>query len=292
MGVMCIGYVSLKVMDMDVVVWYYENVLGMKIIMKDKVGNVYFKCWDEWDKYLVILILLDQVGMNYLVYKVEKEVDFEVLQQKIEVWGVKIIMFDEGILFLIGCMLQFKLFSGYEMCLYVSKEFVGIDVGNINFDFWFDGFKGVGVYWLDYCLLMCEMNFEVGINIVVDNICFMIEVLDFFLIEQVLVGFEGNMQVVIWMVCIIMLYDIVFVGGLCSGLYYIVFFLDLWYDVFKFVDVMVKIKMCIDVVFICYGIMCGEMIYFFDLSGNCNEIFVGLGYLVQCDWLVMIWIED
>ena len=50
MGVMRIGHASLKVMDMDAAVRHYENVLGMKTTMKDKAGNVYLKCWDEWDK--------------------------------------------------------------------------------------------------------------------------------------------------------------------------------------------------------------------------------------------------
>ena len=55
MGVMRIGHASLKVMDMAAAVKHYENVLGMKTTMQDKAGNVYLKCWDEWDKYSVVL---------------------------------------------------------------------------------------------------------------------------------------------------------------------------------------------------------------------------------------------
>ncbi len=43
MGVMRIGHVSLKVMDMAAAVKHYTEVLGMKVTMEDKSGNVYLK---------------------------------------------------------------------------------------------------------------------------------------------------------------------------------------------------------------------------------------------------------
>jgi catechol 2,3-dioxygenase-like lactoylglutathione lyase family enzyme len=47
---MRIGHASLRVMDMAAAVRHYERVLGLKKTMEDKHGNVYLKCWDEWDK--------------------------------------------------------------------------------------------------------------------------------------------------------------------------------------------------------------------------------------------------
>ncbi len=87
MGVMRIGHASLKVMDIDAAVKHYENVLGLKTTMKDKAGNVYLKCWDEWDKYSLILTPSDQAGLNHVAYKVEKESDLDELKTKIEAWG-------------------------------------------------------------------------------------------------------------------------------------------------------------------------------------------------------------
>jgi catechol 2,3-dioxygenase len=55
MGVLRIGHASLRVMDMAAALHHYEKVLGMKVTMQDKAGNVYLKCWDEWDKYSLIL---------------------------------------------------------------------------------------------------------------------------------------------------------------------------------------------------------------------------------------------
>ena len=51
MGVMRIGHVNLKVMDMEAAVKHYRDVVGMYVTMEDKAGNVYLKCWDEWDRW-------------------------------------------------------------------------------------------------------------------------------------------------------------------------------------------------------------------------------------------------
>ena len=82
MGVMRIGHASLRVMDMDAALKHYEKVIGLNVTMKDKVGNVYLKCWDEWDKYSIILTPSDQAGLNHVAYKVEKDSDLDELKTK------------------------------------------------------------------------------------------------------------------------------------------------------------------------------------------------------------------
>ena len=121
MSVMRIGHVSLKVMDMAAAVKHYENVLGMKKTMEDKAGNVYLKCWDEWDKYSVQLMKTDSAGMDHVAYKVEHDADLDALQKRIEAAGVKTTMLPEGTLPSTGRMLQFKMPSGHEMRLYAMK---------------------------------------------------------------------------------------------------------------------------------------------------------------------------
>ena len=81
MGIARIGHVSLRVMDMAAAVKHYEKVLGMKKTMEDKHGNVYLKCWDEWDKYSLVLTPSDQAGMNHVAYKVENDADLDALQK-------------------------------------------------------------------------------------------------------------------------------------------------------------------------------------------------------------------
>ncbi|GAB3366919.1 MULTISPECIES: catechol 2,3-dioxygenase [Giesbergeria] len=292
MGVLRIGHISIRVMDVDAAVKHYEEVLGLKTMMKDNAGNVYLKCWDEWDKYSLILTPSDRAGINHVAFKVQDDADLDALKTRIEAWGTKTQWLEEGALPSTGRMLQFNLPSGHEMRLYAMKEYVGTDVGTLNPDPWPDGIRGAGAHWLDHCLLMCEMNPEAGINKVEENTRFMKECLDFFLTEQILVGPEGNMQAATWMARTSTPHDIAFVGGPVNGLHHIAFFLDSWHDVLKAADVMAKKKVKIDVAPTRHGITRGETIYFFDPSGNRNETFAGLGYLAQPDRPVTTWSED
>lgn len=291
-GVMRIGHASLRVMDMAAAVRHYENVLGMKRTMEDKHGNVYLKCWDEWDKYSLVLTPSDRAGLDHVAYKCEKESDLDDLKKRIEAWGIRTTMLDEGTMPSVGRMLKFNLPSGHEMRLYATKEFVGTDVGSTNPDPWPDGLKGAGAHWLDHCLLMCELDPEKGVNTVADNTRFMKEALDFYLTEQVVVGPGGAIQAATWMARTTTPHDIAFVGGPRSGLHHIAFFLDEWNDVLKAADVMAKNKVKIDVTPQRHGITRGYTIYFFDPSGNRNETFAGLGYLAQRDRPVTTWTED
>ena len=292
MGIMRIGHASIRVMDMATAVKHYENVLGMKKTMQDKDGNVYLKCWDELDKYSLILTPSDQAGLNHVAYKVEHDSDLDALQKRIEAYGIKTEMLPEGTLPSTGRMLKFKLPSTHEMRLYAMKECVGTDVGSVNPDPWPDDLKGVGVHWLDHCLLMCELNPETGVNKVAENTKFVMECLDFHLAEQVMVGPGNAIQAATWLFRTTTPHDIAFVGGPRNGLHHIAFFLDSWNDLLKAADVMAKTKTKIDVSPTRHGITRGETIYFFDPSGNRNETFAGLGYLAQPDRPVITWTED
>jgi catechol 2,3-dioxygenase len=292
MGVLRIGHVSIKVMDMAAAVNHYENVVGMTKTMEDKAGNVYLKCWDEWERYSIMLTPSDQAGMNHVAYKVRKEADLDSLQKKIEAHGIKTVMLPEGTLPATGRMLQFNLPSGHEMRLFATKEVVGTEVGNLNPHPYPEVKKGAGAHWVDHVLLMCEMNPPAGINTVEANTKFMSEVLDFYLVEQVTVGPGGAMQAATWMSVTNTPHDIAFVGAPTSGFHHVSFFLDSWHDVLHAADWMARKKVKIDVAPTRHGITRGETIYFFDPSGNRNETFAGLGYLAQPDRPVTTWTED
>ncbi|MBI5907623.1 MAG: catechol 2,3-dioxygenase [Burkholderiales bacterium] len=292
MGVLRMGHASIKVMDIAAAVNHYEKVLGMKTVHKDSAGNVYLKCWDEWDKYSLILSCSDRAGLNHVAYKVEHDADLDVLKKRIEDYGIKTEMLGAESLPFVGRMLQFNLPSGHEMRLYAKKELVGTDVGSLNPDPWPDDIRGAGAHWLDHCLLMCEMNPDKGINKVAESTKFMMEVLDFHLAEQVVVGPGGSIQAATWLFRTTTPHDIAFVAGPRQGLHHIAFFLDGWNDVLKSADVMAKNKVKIDVAPTRHGITRGETIYFFDPSGNRNETFAGLGYLAQPDRPVTTWDEE
>lgn len=292
MGVMRIGHASIKVMDIDAAVKHYENVLGMKTTHRDANNNVYLKCWDEWDKYSVILTPSDRAGLNHLAYKVEKDSELDVFEKRIKDYGIPVEKLPEGALPLCGRSIRFNLPSGHEMFLFAKKEFVGKDVGTLNPDPWPDDKRGAGAHWLDHCALMCEVNPEKGINKVADNAKFVIDTMDFQLGEQIVVGPNGSIQAAAFVFRSSKPHDLAFLIGPSSGLHHISFFLDSWHDVLHAADVMAKNRVKIDVPPTRHGVTRGETIYFFDPSGNRNETFAGLGYLSMPDMPVITWTEE
>ncbi len=292
MGVMRIGHASLRVMDMEAAVKHYVDVVGMYKTMEDKAGNVYLKCWDEWDKFSVILTPSDRAGLNHIAYKVEKDSDLDELQAKVEAYGISTTMLPEGTLPSTGRMLQFQLPSGHDFRLYAMKEYVGTEVGTTNPDPWPDNIHGAGAHWLDHTFLVCPFDPETGVNKVAETATFFQEVLDFYLTEQVMVGPEGNIQAIAFVTRTSTPHDLALGPGPECGLHHISFFMDSWADVLKAGDVMGKNGTKVDTAPNRHGITRGETIYFFDPSGNRNETFAGLGYLSQRDRPVTTWTEE
>ncbi len=292
MGVMRIGHISIKVMNMAEALKHYENVIGMKVTHTDAAGNVYLKCWDEWDKYSVILTASNQAGFNHVAYKVTDDFALVNLTQKVRDYGIKVEELPAGSLPGCGRMVKFNMPSGHEMRLFAEKDMLGTDVGSTNPDPWPDDLRGAGAHWLDHCLLMCEMDPERGVNTVVDNKQFFIKALNFFETEQVVVGPNGSIQIACFLSHSSKPHDIAFVAAPTSGFHHLSFFLDSWHDILKAGDVMAKNRTRIDVAPTRHGITRGETIYFFDPSGNRNETFAGLGYQAQRDKPVITWTED
>ncbi|MDZ7809436.1 MAG: catechol 2,3-dioxygenase [Arhodomonas sp.] len=247
MGVMRIGHINIRVLDMDAARHHYENVLGLLPVDEDAEGNVYLKGWDEWDKYSVILTPADHPGMRHIAYKVESDADLDTFRQRISDYGMEVEECAPGALRDCGRSLRFELPSGHIMYLYAEKTFVGKAVGTTNPDPWPDGLKGAGAHWLDHALLMCELDPEAGVNKVAEATDFMEKVLDFKLTEQVMVGPDGDVQAATWLTRTTTPHDIAFVGGPVKGLHHCAFFLDEWSDVLKAADVMAKNKVKIDV---------------------------------------------
>lgn len=292
MGVMRIGHINIRVLDMDAALHHYGKVLGLEQTDMDQAGNAYLKGWDEWDKYSVMLTPADRAGMNHIAYKVESDSDLDTLGKRIRDYGIDVEEVGAGELPYCGRSIRFWLPSGHLMYLYAEKEFVGKTVGTTNPDPWPDSIQGAGVHWLDHALLMCELDPEKGVNKVAEVTKFMQDVLEFKLTEQVMVGPDYSVQAATWLARTTTPHDIAFVGGPVMGLHHCAFFLDEWTDVLKAADVLAKNKVKIDVTPQRHGITRGTTSYFFDPSGNRNETFAGLGYLAQPDMPVVTWTEE
>ena len=77
-AVMRLGYVHLRVTDLEEARNHYSNTLGMEVVHEEP-GKLWLKCWDEWDHHSLV-IEEGGVGLVKLGYKVESHdalADFE-----------------------------------------------------------------------------------------------------------------------------------------------------------------------------------------------------------------------
>lgn len=222
--------------------------------------------------------------MDFMVFKVVDDIIFESLIVDIEVFGLEVIYKVVGDLKDCGCCIQFIVFFGYVFELYVDKVYIGKwGVEEINLEVWFRVFCGMKVVCFDYCLLYGDELVKIY-DLFVD-------VLGFYLVEQVF-DFDGN-WIVQFLMLLMKVYDIVFIQYEEKvKFYYVLFYFEIWEDIFCVVDFISMINIFLDIGFIWYGIIYGKIIYFFDLLGNCNEVFVGGDYM-YFDYNFIIWkVED
>ena len=128
MGVMKIGHVNLRVLDMAAARNHYENIIGLIVTDEDKDGNLYLKGWDEWDKYSVILSPSDHAGMDHVAYKVENDADLDTFTKSIEAYGIRVEQLAVGTLIDCGRAIRFQLPSGHTPCVYLQKKCLWVKV--------------------------------------------------------------------------------------------------------------------------------------------------------------------
>lgn len=292
MGIMRLGHASLYVMAIDEAVRHYTEVVGLIETARRDDGSIYLKGWDEWDKYSVVLVPSDRAGLRDIAFKVERPQDLDYFRDRISESGISVENVEAGTVAFCGSALRFHLPSGHCTYLYAEKECVGRSVGALNPEPWPEGVKGGGGRWLDHVMLIAEFDPPSGINKVAENVEFFTDVLDFKLVEQLVVGPESDVQVAAWLTRTSTPHDIAFGAGPTPGLHHASFFVESWNEVLHAADVLAKHRVPVDVSPQRHGITRGPTTYFFDPSGNRNEIFGGLGYLAQPDMPTITWNES
>ena len=86
-------------------------------------------------------------------------------------------------------------------------------------------------------------------------------------------------------------HDIAFIKGPNGKLHHFAFHLGDWNDILKAGDIFSMDDVPIDIGPTRHGITRGVTIYFFDPSGNRNEVFAG-GYRTGPDFPTITWTED
>ena len=93
-AVIRLGYVHLRVTDLEEARNHYSNTLGMEVVHAEP-GTLWLKCWDEWDHHSLVLEE-GGVGLVKLGYKVEDADALTDFEQRAQTFGVTTGRFSAG----------------------------------------------------------------------------------------------------------------------------------------------------------------------------------------------------
>ncbi|MDI9848867.1 catechol 2,3-dioxygenase [Rhodoblastus sp. 17X3] len=290
-GVLRPGHVALRVLDLEAALKHYRDVLGLDVTARDeKTKRVFLKAWDEHDHHSVVLREADQSGMDYMGWKVDSSATLKQLAADIEKSGLCSDMkwIPAGEHPHTGERFRFTVPTGHAMELFAEKDDVGNDCGtdgaNVNPDPWPDGLHGISPSRFDHCLLYGD-----DLDGVVKLFT---EVMGFGVAEKVMAGPDNDFMIGVFLTCSNKAHDVAFIRQPAKGkFHHASFHLDSWEQVLRAGDILSRTKTSIDIGPTRHGITRGQTIYFFDPSGNRNEVFSG-GYIWYPDKPTITWTEN
>ena len=276
-GVLRPGHVALRVLELEPAVKHYRDVLGLEEVTRDDKGRVFFKAWDEHDHHSVVLREADEAGMDYMGWKVDSPATLKKLAGDVEQSGLctDLSWIPAGEHPATGERFRFTIPTGHVMELFAEKGIVGNNCGtdgeNTNPNPWPDGMKGIAPSRFDHCLLYGD-DLDGTVKLFT-------EVLGFGLAEQVMAGEDKSFMIGAFLSCSNKAHDVAFIRQPVKGKFHHASFeLGSWEKVLHAGDILSRTKTSIDIGPTSHGITRGETIYFFDPSGNRNEVFSG-GYI-------------
>jgi catechol 2,3-dioxygenase len=264
------GHVQVRVLDIDEAVQHYTELLGMIETDRDDQGRVYLKAWTEVDKFSLILREADEPGCDFMGFKVIDEAALNQLEKDLVAHGLEVEHLPAGELKDCGRRIRFTVASGHAFELYADKEYTGKwGVSDVNPEAWPRGLKGMKAVRFDHCLFY-------GPNLAAVYDVF-VNVLGFHLAEQV-IDPEGT-RIAQFLTASMKEHDIAFIHSDKPGqFHHASFFLETWEDVLRAADLISMTDTSIDIGPTRHGLTHGKTIYFFDPSGNRNEVFCGGDY--------------
>ena len=281
-GVLRPGHIVLRVLDLEAAVKHYTQSIGLYETGRDAEGRVFMKAWDEFDHHSVILREADEAGMDYFGFRVDSEASLEDFAAKLTAsplardceWR------PAGEQLHTGRRFQFTIPTGHRIELFATKDKVGNMVGNDNPDPWPDDLRGMAPSRFDHALLYGR-DIDGTLELFRD-------ILGFDLAEQV-VGPDGKFLIGVFLTCSNKAHDIAFIRSEHDNrLHHASFILDNWNEVLRSADIISKRDISLDIGPTRHGITRGQTIYFFDPSGNRNEVFSG-GYIWYPDRPTITW---
>jgi catechol 2,3-dioxygenase len=270
-GVLRPGHIQLRVLDLEASVEHYVELLGLHETDRDEQGRVYLKAWSEVDKFSLVLREADEPGMDFMAFKVVDDATLESLTADIENFGLKVTHKAAGDLKDCGRRIQFTAPSGHVFELYAEKAYTGKwGVEETNPEAWPRALRGMKAVRFDHCLLYGDE--------LAKTYDLFVDVLGFYLAEQVLDP-DGN-RIAQFLTLSMKAHDVAFIQHEEKAkFHHASFYLETWEDILRAADLISMTNTSLDIGPTRHGITHGKTIYFFDPSGNRNEVFAGGDYM-------------
>jgi catechol 2,3-dioxygenase len=281
-GVLRPGYIQIRVTDIDAAVTHYVDRVGLHEVSREADGRVYLRAWDEFDRHSVVLRPADMPGMDYVGFKVASDAELDALAHRIEASGINIEEVAAGEQPGLGRRISFTVPTGHRIELFAEVTLSEDGPMTSNPELWREEPHGMRVTRFDHCNLH-------GPNIDA-TVKFFTEVLDFSLSEAAQTP-DGGIAAA-FLSCSNKAHDIAFIRRDEPGkFHHAAFWLDSWHEVGNAADIIARYDISLDIGPTRHGITRGQTVYFFDPSGNRNEVFSG-GFIYYPDNPQRVWSVD
>jgi len=284
MGVVGLGYVHIRATDLAESAKYYGETMGLLPVLETP-GKAYFKGWDEWDHHSFV-IEEGGVGVVKVGFKTTDAADLDEIERKAQTFGVSMSRMSKGENPEVSDGLRITLPSTHIVEVYHEQTVLGPSVGTVNPEVWPQGLKGIGVPRLDHALLGAD---DPGLNE-----RFFLDVLGFFRTECVVPDLDHEDTILAsWLAVGNRGHDVAILGGpgFNGKLHHVGFQIEDWSAILHAAQTLSMARVPIDYGPGQHGITRGKTIYFFDPSGNRDEVFAD-GYVTRRDRKGFVWTAD
>jgi catechol 2,3-dioxygenase len=275
------GLLQLRVLDLQAAKTQYIDRIGLQFVGEDGDGRIYLKAYDEFERHCLVPREADEAGCDFMAFRVASAADLDSFEKRVSDYGYGVDHVPAGEQPGVGRRIGFMLPSGHRIELHADIDMAVRHPPATNPDIWDEEPRGMGAIRLDHALL-----YGPNIDEVQD---FFEKALDFRCAEKVALP-DGMLAT--WLTCGTKAHDIAFVRHTEPGkFHHASFYLEDWSAVGHAADLIARYNISLDIGPTRHGITRGTTIYFFDPSGNRNEVFSG-GYTYYPTDPTRIWNEQ
>ena len=281
MSVMRLGYAHLRVEDLNAAKRHYADTLGMRVTAEGG-GRIHLKGWDEFDHHSIVLEE-GGTGLASLGYKCQNADDLALYEDRARAFGVTVERMSNGDNLAVGDGLRVTLPSEQIVELYCEMEYVGSDVGLLNPEVRPRHPRGVEVPRLDHAAITAPEPADVE--------RFFCEVLGFRASERLVTDPVDAKLLATFLYCGQSMHDIAVLPGPPGKLSHVAFWVEDWHAILNAGDIFAMDNVPVEIGPSRHGIGRALTSYFFDPSGNRNEVQTG-SYRTYADTPTVTWTAD